>query len=338
MDDICRSCGQAPVEIIEVLDDPAEPYKVCRRCYHKLMSHSLRPSEWYNLSSIHGRLNDLLSEEYYNEKDGTALQPAEEVVDAELFPCPTLEEVASSPEQLLTYILSRSHMHEEGPLAKWYIHEDLVSAMQRHSPDVLLSVFTGRLSIIGNAEIARTIFHLIGLTLGTRGAALVRDNWEKFAFTHAFSGMAFAASRCLPLEEAHEKVTDTLSRMDIRNRSVAKHVLRWFETQLNLDWIEENAHSPVDSSWGLLAASSKFDWERAKKWLSLGRPLSLVALDALDWCVCSGRKPPLVNPPSSKEFIFILEDYLKKDNVLRVRETVYKLLEFSQKLTNPTSQ
>jgi hypothetical protein len=194
------------------------------------------------------------------------------------------------------------------------------------------------MSIIRNVEITRTIFHLIGLTLGIRGAVLVRDNWEKFAFTDAFSGIAFAASRCLPLEEAYEKVTDTLSRMDIIKRSVAKHVLGWFETQLNLGWIEENVSSPVDSSWGLLAASSKFDWERAKKWLSLGRPLSLVALDALEWCVCSGRKPPLVNPPSSKEFVSVLEDYLSKDNVRRVSERVCELLEFSQTLRDPSGR
>lgn len=338
MGDRCRSCGQGPVEIIQVLDDPAEPYQVCMGCYHRLIAHSLRPKEWYNLCSIHGRLNDLLSEEYYNEKDGMALKPKEEVVDAELFPCPTLEEVASSPEGLLTYILTRSHLHEEEQTAEWYIQEDLVSAMQRHPPDVLFAVFAERLSIIRNVEITRTIFHLIGLTLGTRGAPLVRENWEKFAFTEAFSGIAFAASRCLPPEEAYKKVTDTLSRMDIIKGSVAKHVLGWFETQRNLDWIEENVSSPVDGSWGLLAASSKFDWKRAKKWLSLGRPLSLVALDALDWCVGSGRKPSLVNPPSSKEFTSVLEDYLHKDHVPRVREKVYRLLEFSQKLTNPTTQ
>ena len=125
MGDICRSCRQAPVEISEVLDDPAEPYQVCISCYRKLRSHSLRPREWYNLSSIHGRLNDLLSEEYYNEKNGAALKPTEEVLDAELFPCPTLEEVASSAEQRLTYILTRSHFHEEEQSAEWYIHEDL---------------------------------------------------------------------------------------------------------------------------------------------------------------------------------------------------------------------
>jgi hypothetical protein len=54
-----------------------------------------------------------------------ALKPAEEVLDVELFPCPTLEEVESSPERLLTYILTRSHFHEEEQSAEWYIHEDL---------------------------------------------------------------------------------------------------------------------------------------------------------------------------------------------------------------------
>ena len=338
MGDTCQSCRQAPVDISKVLDDPEEPYEVCQSCYHRLMSYSLRPREWYNLRSVHGCLNDLLSEEYYNEKDGTALKPKEEVIDAELFPCPNLEEVSGSPRQLLTYILTRSHIHEEGPVSKCYIHENLLSAMQRHSPDALITVFSDRLSAVRNAEITSTIFLLIGLTLRNKGAGLVRNNWESVASTYAFSGIAFAASICLPREEAHKKVTDILSRMDIRKRSVAKHVLHWFELSSNLDWIEENACSPVDITWGPLAASSKFDWERAKKWLALGRPLSLIALDALIWCVCTDRKPPLLNPPSSKEFISVLEDYLNKDNVPRVREKVNTLLGFSQKLKSPTSR
>jgi len=336
MGDICQSCQQASIEIIKVLDDPADPYRVCSSCFQRLMSHSLRPREWYNLSSIHGRLNDFLSEEYYDEKNGTALKPAEEVDDAALFPCPTLEEAASSPDRLLTYILSRSHFHEEGQTARWYIHPDLVSSMQRHSPEALLSVFGERLSVLKNTDLIRTIFHLIGLTLEAKGADFIRENWEKFAFTPAFMGIAFAASRCLPLEEAYEKVTHILSGMDIRDRSAAKQILHSFETPLNLDWIEKNAYPPVDSSWGLLAASSKFDWERAKKWLSFGRPLSLVALDALDWRVCSGRKPPLLNPPNSEEFISVLQDYVAKDNVRRVKEQVQKLLEYSQNLAGPT--
>jgi hypothetical protein len=334
----CTSCRQAPIQIVEVLDDPAEPYQVCADCYRRLTTHSLRPHEWYRLSSIHGRTNDFLSEEYYCEDDGRALEPEQRVVDAELFPCPVLEDVAGSVEALLTYILTRSHFHEQGPVAEWRISEDLVAAMQKHSTEELLSAFTRRLGAVKNVDLAETLFHLVGLTLGTGGSDLVRENWEKYVGAAAFRGLAFAASHCLPLEEAHQRVTLALSRMDPAERCVAKHVLEWLRTQRNLDWIEQNASSPVDSSWGLLAASSDFDWERARKWLSQGRPLSLVALDALDWCVCSGRKPALVNPPGSQEFTSTLEDYLSRDDVLRVRERVQRLLAFTPALPRPAGR
>src|SRR5512136_2633172 len=102
--DTCRSCHREPVAIIKVLDDPAEPYRVCRNCYERLLTHSLRPREWYNLSSIHGRLNEFLGEDCYNENDGKALRPATPVSDAAMYPCPTFDEAVSSPAQLLTYI------------------------------------------------------------------------------------------------------------------------------------------------------------------------------------------------------------------------------------------
>jgi hypothetical protein len=335
MADICRSCRKAPVEVIEVLDDPKEPYKICKNCYHRLQSYSLRPLEWYNLRSIHGCLNDLLGEDYYDEKDGRALKPAEEVVDAASLTCPTFEEAAASPETLLSYILTRCHIHDEEIFLSWYIHEDLVSAMRKHAPDALLSVYSRRLKQIKNVDIICTIFHLIGLTLERKGATLVRDNWEDITSTDAFSGIAFAASKCLPIEEGHAKVSEILSGMDIRTRDIEKHVLCWFETALNLDWIEENAHPPVDISWGSLAASSKIDWARIKKWLLSGRPLSLVALDTLHLCASSVRKPPLLNPPNMSEFTKVLKDYLNKDNVPRVKSQVSDLFEFRQKLTRP---
>jgi hypothetical protein len=55
--------------------------------------------------------------------------------------------------------------------------------------------------------------------------------------------------------------------------------------------------------------------------------LSLVALDDLEWCVCSGRKPALLNPPAPQEFVATLDAHLATDNVPRVRETVRRLLE-----------
>jgi hypothetical protein len=50
-----------------------------------------------------------------------------------------------------------------------------------------------------------------------------------------------------------------------------------------LDWIERTIAQPklVAAFWGELAAKSGLTWPRAQRWLTSGRPLSLVALDAL---------------------------------------------------------
>ena len=327
MEDNCQSCGRAPVEIVNESEDPADPYRICRNCHRRLLSHTLRPREWYNLVAIHGHL-DLLGEDYYSQEDGAALQPAEAVINAASFPCPNFQEEKSSPDRLLTYILSRNQRHED-EITEGHLYQDLISAMQSYSPDVLLPAYVDRLNRTKSHEILGTIFHLIGLTLEDRGATIVRENWDKFVFTGIFMDVAFAASKCLPLQEAHQKVTDALSRMDAERRSGASFVLHYFETELNLDWIEGNATSPVWSTWGGLAASSRFDWERAKKWLSAGRPLSLIALDALHRCLCSSGKPALMNPPGSKEFVSTLQDYLSRDNVPRTRETVSDLLKYA---------
>jgi hypothetical protein len=321
MGGLCQSCEEAPFEVTEMFGDPADPYMICRMCRDRLLSHSLRPREWYNLCAIHGQANDLLDDAHYGE-DGTALQPSEPVTHPELFPYPALQQEQNSPERLLTYILAVKRWHE----GHWFIDDHLIAAMKSHSPDVMLPAIRRRLDIVKNEEVIWTIFQLAGLVLGSTGAPLVRDQWERFASTNVFSGIAFAAARCLPLEEGYRKVMDKLSKMDIRKRYAIKYVLEWFETPLTLDWIEENACSPVDVTWGPLAACSKFDWERAKKWLSAGRPLSLIALDALRGCICDPRRPRLLNPPHPNEFISTLNDYLNKDNVPRVRERVSDLL------------
>jgi hypothetical protein len=327
MKDYCESCRQAPVAVVEALDDPAESYRLCRDCFRRLEAHSLRPLEWYRLCAIHGPNSDSLGELYY-EENGKALQPSEPVIDAASFRCPRIEEVAGCPSDLLTYVLSRQHLHEGEQITSWYVSEELEDALKRHPPEVLQATLGARLAEARNPEISGVIFHLIGLTLGPRGAGLIRENWARFAGTSSLWHMAFAASRCLPVTEAHQRVTDALAARDLPERMAAKLILLEFTTPLTLDWIEKNIQSPVDSTWGLLAASSSFEWPRAKKWLDWGRPLSLVALDALEWCVCSGRKPPLLHPPPPAEFVRRLEDYRSKDPVVRVRERVERLMEF----------
>jgi hypothetical protein len=71
------------VAAVEAREEFHEPLELCADCLARLDSHSLRPLEWYNLCAVHGSLSELLGEEYYDEADGRALAPAEEVADAD---------------------------------------------------------------------------------------------------------------------------------------------------------------------------------------------------------------------------------------------------------------
>ena len=89
--------------VFEALDVPAESYRLCSDCFRRLKAHGLRPLEWYRLCAVHGPNSDSLGGLYYDEENGKALKPSEPVIDPASFPCPSLEEVAGSPSDLLTY-------------------------------------------------------------------------------------------------------------------------------------------------------------------------------------------------------------------------------------------
>lgn len=93
----------------------------------------------------------------------------------------------------------------------------------------------------------------------------------------------------------------------------------------------------ISQTWGQLAASSHFTWERAEKWLEVGRPLSLIALDALIFCTTKNER---LNQslwmrelnPTLKDNIKIeciaekISEYKQKDNVARVKFAVNKII------------
>ena len=87
-----------------------------------------------------------------------------------------------------------------------------------------------------------------------------------------------------------------------------------------------------------MAASSNFTWERATYWLSLGRPLSLIALDGLMFCTSVGPRlnqslwmrelnPRLPDQPSVKILREVLMTYREKDNVHRTRKIIDKIIQ-----------
>jgi hypothetical protein len=116
--------------------------------------------------------------------------------------------------------------------------------------------------------------------------------------------------------------------------------LNFIRNEKTLAWIE--LASPrivnVSQSWGHLAASSHFSWVVADKWLSKGRPLSLIALDALIFCTTFGKRlnqslwmrqinPTLVDKPTPEVVSKRLHEYLVLDNVPRTKFAVQRIIE-----------
>ncbi len=107
-----------------------------------------------------------------------------------------------------------------------------------------------------------------------------------------------------------------------------------------LDWIENNIHrtTNIGLNWGHLAASSYLSWNRASKWLTFGRPLSLVALDAIMFCTTVDERlnqslwmrqiqPKLIDNPKPEIVAVRLQEHLQTDNTHRTNTTIKKIVE-----------
>ena len=243
--------------------------------------------------------------------------------------------ITASPDELLKAVLYRDHFHVEGQVKRWFIKNELIDQLMYYPAEVWLPIFEKRLPKLNNNDHLNTLFHLAGHLLTNLGADFIRKHWGRWS-EETFRRLTFAAIHCLPLIEAYGLVTDKLGQMDQQERLVCKFVLGWFENRLVLKWIEENVVSPIDVSWGALAARSQFDWEHFEKWLTLGRPISLVALDELGFCLTTPRAPdghqykPLINPPTEVYLKNVLKNYRKLDPAVRIRRAIGFLMSKSK--------
>ncbi len=140
-------------------------------------------------------------------------------------------------------------------------------------------------------------------------------------------------------DEAFKVISIEIDHCEDRNLNDYILALNNIRTDKTLDWIENNAQriKSVGINWGHLAAVSFFNWDRADKWLSKGRPLSLVALDALIFCTTNGERlyqslllrqlnPRLTDNPKSDIIKNRLQSYLRTDNVPRTKISVDRII------------
>jgi hypothetical protein len=140
-------------------------------------------------------------------------------------------------------------------------------------------------------------------------------------------------------EEAFKIITSEIDVCD--NTYINDYVaaLNFIQYEKVLEWIEKNSPriTNVHLNWGHLAASSQFSWDRADKWLTKGRPLSLIALDALVFCTTTGDRlnqslwmrqlqPKLIDNPRPEIIANRLREYLLVDSVPRTKNAIDKII------------
>lgn len=326
MPQLCESCERAVADIVEPCDDSQEPYRLCATCHHRLHTRALRPIEWYNLAKRHGWYQHLLHADFYDE-DGTADQPTEDVEHPFEFPAPTLNAVATNPRQLLDYSITR-----------WHFTNALATAWQSFDPARVLATLSERFAATMNAGIRARILEVCASALRESAADFVRYAWGDYPENVPLSSLAKASAACLPFREGFDRVTAALDALPPNQKRDSMFCLGYFHSTEALDWIERHVFSPVTDSWGSLASASSFSWPRAERWLSQGRPLSHVALSALEAIIRprpeGASVPHLLQPPTEQALSDVLSAYAARDPVPRVQNGIRRILASSAVLTS----
>jgi len=327
MGHLCEACETAKAVTVESCDDPSEPYHLCAECHRRLHARALRPKEWYNLAKRHGWYQFLLHDDFYDE-DGIADQPEEAVECPNDFPAPSLADVTGNARALLDFSITR-----------WRLQEDNLAAWLTLPPDDVAVALSERFATTTNVGIRATVLEICALTLRERAEELVRYAWGEYPDKANLASLAQASAACLPFREGFDRVLSAVCSLEGARKRDAAFCLSYFHSTEVLDWMEQNIFEPITESWGYLAAASKIDWARIESWFTSGRPLSLVAIDALlaianpQTPFLRAYKPRLTHPPKPEQFKKVVTDYAMKDRVPRVQQRIEVLLGFTTSFT-----
>lgn len=321
----CEACDEEPATE-SIANAPDAPFELCGSCSTRVKARSLRPLEWFRLASRHGPQAFLLHDDFYDEL-GVALQPLVPVIDAELYPYPASESWSLSAALALDVAFTRSYP------------PDVALGLFSHAPQETLARIEAKL-----AQRRCPHFEFVALKICARSLFRVAEVWVRAQWSHAherdLSVLAEASAACLPHPEGLERTLAFVHALPEEKRREGIVALSWFSDARVLDAIEALVPSSVTEEWGRTAAASGLTWARARAWLDAGRPLSLVALDALLACVSRPTlqlrqlQPKLLEPADVAELRRRLEACRARDPVLRVDRAVDFLLANVQTLRN----
>ncbi|RAK68320.1 hypothetical protein DLM85_09850 [Hymenobacter edaphi] len=279
----------------------------------------MRPLEFFNLSAVHGPVYEW-PDDYFDD-EGEAYPALTEAESDALLALPSLPQLRGDVRRLVQYALVSPGPPREvsallAEFEPWEVQQVL---------DERIAVYPYRLG---------QCLEIAAEALGPRAY-----HWVKHRLAHypqADIGVfAPALARCFPVAEGEAIMLGSLSQLSEKSLMQRIHCLSPFSGNGPLDWLENQRSRihTVSDGYGMTVALVGISWERVQRWLRLGRPLSLIALDAVVNCstACLNpdqyrrfrlNPPRLLAPAPVAEMNRVLAQYLERDSVPRTRKAV----------------
>jgi hypothetical protein len=369
---LCEATRTEPAEVSIESDDPNYPFQVCNDVASRLKACALTPLEFYRLVAIHGRGEFWLHDDFYDD-DGIAQQPGVRVPKKKGERMPKIQEIRNNLEDLLDYYFSQPEQDEPSlQLLAQFDKSILFSAVERRLGNPPRKGIEGRAYLIfqrllpqqlaaslekkWNAvredgfgslgavgELAAASVPAVGITqtLAFIRRTVERLKWPDETREHApvyyFLPFYFAfhLRDLLPGKVLVDLLLEFMDKLPPEQRaSMVLQALSYVCDERVLDWIERNAVPPITYEWGTATACNQPSWKRLARWLDKGRPLSLIALDALKNCrgydptdddmsgLFQTVSPKVRGPVSLNTVRKKLKEYLRVDPAPRVKKVV----------------
>ena len=309
----CEACRRRPATSA-ILDGTFEqPFHLCHDCGERLNRRALRPLEWFNLAAVHGWQRPPINDDLY-EQDGTAVHPRVDDYSVSGLSAPTLEDASKSLPRLVDYCVTR-----------WLIETAEFDAFKAFPPHLVLEELRRR-THIHNPYVLTACLRICANALQGHAADWVRAQFDTCRKEDGLFTWAEAAAGCLPEHEGLHRTVKALCEVGESELRYQMMALVWFRSPIVLKWIETNApRANITEEWGQLASLSQLNWTRVQSWLIRGRPLSLIALDALRELVPRPRQawiesylnPKLEGCDDRSKIRDALQDYVSRDDAPR---------------------
>ena len=309
--DKCQACNRSS-KLNIVPDGEGIVFKICSDCSKRLEEQTLRPIEWYNLAARFGSITPLLH--YGYDRDGIADNFEKPVLLNIKYLPPKLQDVSHSCSKTIDYCMTRGFLTSEefnvlDKFPKQQLLEQVVSLAKRRTTFAISRSYVIAANVLGKVA-----------------ESFISSQYDQ-AIKHDLTfDYGKAAASCLTFEEGFSKIQRAIS---LRDRPFDYIIaLAFFQSSETLIWIENNIpQSNISDKWGLLAAASNISQKKIEAWLSGGRPLSLVGLDALRDLIPAQNRGNLIRDLKSslngevnlKALREVITDYAGKDDSPRVK-------------------